>query len=139
VVLHETLGPAAGVEKPGTEHGGLRVYSEWALTNSSDPTTPQHRRYVIYAENGSLVQRVRNRASSFDSQPVTVELPPGRYKVVAPAYGYGMVAIPVVVREHQTTLVYLDGSTKPESTADAAAKLVRLPNGMAVGWSDQAR
>jgi hypothetical protein len=43
-----------------------------------------------------------------------------------------------MIKEHQTTLVYLDGLSHPDMPLTQTTNLVRLPNGQIVGWSANA-
>ena len=93
--------------------------------------------YDLLDRDGHRLQRVKNSVDRFSTAPATVELPPGSYRVVAPANGVGLVSVNVVIAAHQTTVVHLDGQPSfgtPRPVADDRA--VRLPDGRIVGWRD---
>jgi hypothetical protein len=76
-----------------------------------------------------------NHADRFDEGPIRLALPPGSYHVSARSAHFGRVNVPVIIKERQTTLVYLDGSSHPEAPSLQQTSTVRLPDGEIVGWS----
>jgi len=59
--------------------------------------------------------------------------------VEARATNLGPVQIPVIIREGQTTVVYLDGVNGPLASWQVSeTSWVRQPNGFIVGWRDNA-
>src|SRR6266571_5240035 len=83
---HRTDGPALG---------SLVVYSAPDGLDTGDPDHEKHTSYTILSETG------------------TVALPVGTYAVKARATTYGVIRVPVQIQRNQTTVLYLDGSTKP--------------------------
>jgi len=70
--------------------------------------------YKILSDDGKLAQKVRNDNGTSWEGPAEVQLPPGKYRVVARANGYGTVTVPVTVAAKQTTTVHLEGGTPIE-------------------------
>lgn len=135
VVLDQTVGPAPDRVRDQPRQGHLIVYSaRESLLIGGDPDHPQHTDYSIHSSSGQVIQHVRNRRSAFDEEPSVIHLPVGRYRVTAWASAYGLVSVPVIVKAQQTTVLYLDGSTRPEGFRAGESDLVRLPNGEIVGW-----
>jgi hypothetical protein len=62
---------------------------------------------------GSWCKRRNDNGTSWEG-PAEVQLPPGKYRVVARANGYGTVTVPVTVAAKQTTTVHLEGGTPIE-------------------------
>jgi hypothetical protein len=76
---------------------------------------------------------VRNGGPT-DEQPSRIALPEGKYIVWARSDSAGMVSIPVVIKPGLQTNLYLERSNwKPT----AKAKVVRLPNGVIIGYTSQ--
>jgi hypothetical protein len=48
---------------------------------------------------------------------------------------FGRVNVPVLIKERQTTFVYLDGLSHPEAASARQSNAVKLPDGEIVGWS----
>ena len=114
--------------------GTLVVYSAWNL--SGDPRyVLQRSSYVVATSDGKPAQEVQNHLDRFDEGPQPVSLSPGAYTVTAQSAHFGKVNVPVVIKENQTTFVYLDGYPHPETTSTLQTNLVMLPNGQVVGWS----
>lgn len=121
----------------GSPSGSLVVFS--ALDPSPHfnalPYRTFYSDYRVFSESGALLQRVHNDNGTSLDGPKTVTLPPGNYRVVANANGYGVVTVPVVIVDHETTTVHLEGgSSWPGTTPIAQANPVRLPDGQVVGW-----
>ena len=117
--------------------GSLRVFS--AFEQGADFNSPAYRRqytdYKILSTDGNLLQTVPNDRRTLGDNPRRVDLPVGRYRVVARANGYGAVTVPVVIRANQLTTVHLEGSPSwPNQTQLAASNPVRLPGGEIAGW-----
>jgi len=132
----DPVGPAPGGHESGS-NGMLVVYSTYNFQTNVDRffgrTHPACADYKIFRRSGRLVQSVRNDAGEMEG-PVMVKLPAGDYQVKAYATGYGVVALPVVIKAGQTTAVRLDESAWPERAAMIQAGAVRLPDGRVVGW-----
>jgi hypothetical protein len=121
-----------------SKHGTLVVYSAYevgANFNGRDPDRPVHSDYKIFSLDGSLLRAVHNDSDTILQDPVPVELPAGKYRVVANANGYGRATIPVVIAAHQTTVLHLEGVGSWSQEAEFnPTNAVRLPDGQIVGW-----
>ena len=100
--------PARVQTKSG--EGNLVVLSAWDRFDTLDADHKKHTAYQILSEHGELLRKVRNRAGAFGSDPVSVSLPVGEYKVKALAANAGEVTLRVIIKENRTTTVALDGS-----------------------------
>jgi hypothetical protein len=120
------------------EAGRLLVFS--AFDPNPDPLRNAYRRqytdYRILTGDGErLVRLVRNDNESMAGEPRRIELPAGKYRVVARANGYGTVTVPVVVCAGQETTVHLEGGVWwPKGWAIEHSNPVRLPRGEIAGW-----
>ena len=121
-----------------SKNGTLVVYSAYdagANFNARDPYRPIHSDYKIFSLDGSLLRAVHNDSGTILQDPAPVELPAGKYRVVANANGYGRVTIPVVIEAHQTTVLHLEGGGSwPNEAEFNQTNAVRLPDGQIVGW-----
>jgi hypothetical protein len=133
-VLSASVGPPPEVAPATPGEGRLVVYSAWDGLESADADHEKHSSYAILFEDGMLVERVRNRCGSFEKDPMTVSLPAGTYRVEARASNFGLVSIPVLIKENQSTVVRLDGGRPPKGVGTSATDFVKLPNGQVVGW-----
>lgn len=122
------VGPAPAV---GSSDGELVVYSADDAIDTGDADHPHHRRYVILAEDGSMLRTVWNQSGPFGQDPEDVTLPPGRYAIDTSATNFGPVRVPVVIEAGRTTFVHLDGNDEADPVPAEAA--VRLPNGSPIG------
>lgn len=136
LVLDQVGPPSLQPDSAGSK-GSLLVFSEISIDMPSS-IRPDHTRYTDYkilSEQGELLQTVHNEYDVLWEGPKEVKLPPGTYRVLASAYRYGLVTVPVVIVARQTTVVHLDGGDLgPERAALIHSNPVRLPNGQIVGW-----
>jgi hypothetical protein len=135
----DTVGPTPPeIAGANSSHGKLVVYSAYAANasfNSRDPYRPEYSDYKIYTADGKLLQRVRNDSGTILQDPVSVELPVGKYRIVARANGYGSITVPAVVGAGQITILHLEGGSPwPDKSAFNRTNAVRLPDGRIVGW-----
>ncbi|HSY18786.1 MAG TPA: hypothetical protein VK815_10650 [Candidatus Acidoferrales bacterium] len=116
--------------------GYLQVFSdtETHVIGDGPPYYP-HTGYNIYDQSGARIKYVPNHIGNMDESPTLVRVPAGNMKIVAESSAYGRVTVPVVIEGGRTTVVHLDREWQPSSNA-ASNKLVRLPDGEAVGWRD---
>ena len=130
----EPVGPAPRTDSsPGSE-GFLVVYSAWS--NFVDPgSTAHHSRFIITSDDGKTSREVINHVDRFDEGPIQLPLSAGAYQVRARSAHFGRVTVPVVIQQHQTTYVYLDGSSRPDTRLPQQTSAVKLPDGEIVGWS----
>jgi hypothetical protein len=130
----EVVGPDSAQSPVGKlSSGALVVYTAPDGFDTLDPNHEHFTPYVIYSSTGQLLQKVRNSTGSFGSDPLTVSLAPGTYKVEGRAVNVGRVSLPVLVEQGKTTVVHLDG----DLAGDSAEGLVKLPDGQAAGWKAQ--
>jgi hypothetical protein len=119
-------------------NGTLVVYSAYdvgANWNARDPRRPVYSDYKIFSWDGNLLRAVHNDSGTMLQDAMPVELPRGKYRVVASANGYGRVTIPVVIEASQTTVLHLEGGGSwSNEAAFNQANAVRLPDGQVVGW-----
>jgi hypothetical protein len=128
------VGPAPRAHANPDHEGCLIVYSAWS--NFVDPgSTGHHSRYTIASDDVKMSKEVINHVDRFDEGPIRLPLAAGSYHVRAPSAHFGRVNVPVIIKEHQTTFVYLDGSSHPEAPSAQQTSAVKLPDGEIVGWS----
>ncbi|HWH70085.1 MAG TPA: hypothetical protein VNT26_11920 [Candidatus Sulfotelmatobacter sp.] len=136
------VGPPAFGAAPGQPNGSLVVFSAYdSLAHfSSLPGRLFYTDYNIYSADGKLLQRVHNDNGSSMEGPRKVHLPPGQYRVMARANGYGQVSVPVVIGAHQVTTVHLEGDGRWRGNQPGTpTNPVRLPDGQIVGWRAEAQ
>lgn len=119
-------------------NGTLVVYSAYdvgANWNARDPRRPVYSDYKIFSRDGNLLRAVHNDSGTMLQNAVPVELPAGKYRVVASANGYGRVTIPVVIEVNQTTILHLEGGGSwPNEAEFNQTNAVCLPDGQIIGW-----
>ena len=134
----EPVGPPPTPPPAARTTGSLVVYSAleiYAHCTSVDPDRYEYTDYRILSEQGTLVRKVHNDSDTVIEGPVTVDLPPGTYRVVARAGRYGWVTVPVVIAANRVTTVHLeDGAPWLDKAARSRPDLVRLPDGQIVGY-----
>jgi len=133
------VGPASTQAAPVvSENGSLVVYSAYDVTPANQGDYEHRRHYTDYKilnQDGSLLKVVHNDSGSVVREAARVDLPPGSYKVVARANGYGKVTVPVVIEQNQLTTVHLEGGGSWQNEAARSSdQVVRLPDGTIVGW-----
>lgn len=130
LVLDEPIGPLTW--KPDTSRGSLVVYTD-TEASSLDPADYVPRSdYQLYTAENEFLRTVNNRSRSSLRDPVTVDLPVGRYTVIARLSHFGRVRVPVVIQGGRTTVVDLTREVLSRATA-ANGDWVRLPNGQVIG------
>jgi hypothetical protein len=136
----DMVGPA-GSRPPlaGSTHGALVVYSAYdtgAGYLNRDSSEPVHSDYEILTRDGKPLRRVHNNSGSILQDPMTVNLPPGKYEVMAAANGYlEQVTIPVEIDAGRVTILHLEGGGFwPNAAAFNKTNEACLPDGMVVGW-----
>jgi hypothetical protein len=139
----DTVGPSLPQPVSATSTDGiLVVYSAYEANadfNSRNPDLPEYSDYRILTTDGKPLQRVRNNSETILQDPVSVELPPGKYQVIARANGYGNVTVPVMIEARQSTVLHLEGGDfwSGESACNQT-NAVRLPDGQIIGWKASA-
>jgi len=131
------VGPIEGghVGVRGSVRGFLQVFSATTPVNDGGIVYNVCTPYSIYTMDGRHFKGVVNHVGYDDQKPMTVEVPPGEYRVYAMARGFGQVEIPIVVESMQLTMVYLGEFGKPPTAIVEipSAEAVRLPDGRVVG------
>ncbi|HXS68518.1 MAG TPA: hypothetical protein VN761_06715 [Candidatus Polarisedimenticolia bacterium] len=137
VVVEDPVGPDLAPPRitvnQHQKDGSLVVYSALEAANAVSSDYPTHAGYAIYGKNGKLIRHVENRSGPFDQSPETVLLPPGEYQVKARATNHGLVTVPVVIKENETTVLDLDSSHFRQHKPTGAGQWVRLPSGEVIG------
>lgn len=135
MVVNEPVGP--DLARPRVDlsqgQGQLVVYSALETASPVSSDFPTHTAYEIYDLNENLVRRVDNRSGPFYQTPATVRLPSGEYKVKARATNHGLVTVPVIVKENETTILDLDTTHFRQHKPTGAGQWVRLPTGEVIG------
>jgi hypothetical protein len=138
-VALDTVGPS--LFQPALSYsinGTLVVFSAYDSNPSfinRNSRSPVYSDYNILTKNGRPLERVHNNTGTLLQDPVAVELPSGKYQVIALANGYGRVTIPVVVEAGRTTMIHLEGGGFwPDESLFNETNAVRLPDGLVVGW-----
>lgn len=113
----------------------LVVYSDTeGLVDDPGDYSP-HSGYKLYSMEGQGLQSVENRSATDWREPKTLRLGVGRYLVTAFAPHVGLVSVPVVIGDEQTTIVDLNHEVLPGSSV--GEQWVRLPNGQVIGAKAQ--
>jgi hypothetical protein len=138
VVVNEAVGPDLAPPRinPSQGHGQLVVYSALEVADPAASDFPTHASYNIYDADGNFVQHVDNRTGTFYDQPKPVSLPDGKYQVKAPATNHGLVTVPVIIKEAETTTLDLDTSHFHQHKPTGAGQWVRLPSGEVIGMRE---
>ena len=135
----DTVGPVSTPPAAiSSTNGTLVVYSAYEVSadfNSRDPYHPEYSDYRIFTPDGKLLQRVHNNSGTILQDPMSVELPAGKYSVIARANGYGYVTVPVIIEAQQSTILHIEGGGSwPDESAFNQSNAVRLPDGQIIGW-----
>ncbi len=135
----DTVGPPLSQPTAANStNGTLVVYSAYEVNadfNRRDPYRPEYSDYRIFSTDGKLLRKIHNNSGTILQDPVPVELPAGKYRVIARANGYGYVTVPVIVEAQQSTILHLEGGGSwPDESVFNQTNAVRLPGGQVVGW-----
>jgi hypothetical protein len=135
----DTVGPLLPQPPAANSPDGiLIVYSAYEANadfNSRNPDLPEYSDYKILTADGKPLQRVRNNSGTILQDPVSVELPPGKYQVIACANGYRNLIVPVMIETQQSTVLHLEGGGFwSGESAFSQTNAVRLPDGQIIGW-----
>jgi hypothetical protein len=135
LVVIGPVGPEPVKVDTSAPAGYLKVYTATEDHNDGVLHYSPHTSYIVYAEDGkTVVKKVTNAISIHDEDPSLVQLPAGKYVVLAEAEYPGMVKIAVIIRPGQFTKVDLQSHWKQRAPFGNTADWVRLPNGQIVGW-----
>lgn len=127
----------------GSTNGLLVVYSAYEAVpdlsaevsgNPSDHWV--YSDYRIFSADGKPFKFVWNNGGAILLHPKQVELPAGRYVVVAKANDFGRVTVPIVIASNRITTLHLDDDDSFRAGASGSDRVntVHLPNGNIVGW-----
>jgi hypothetical protein len=129
------VGPETSRCVETTPTGYLKVYSATEDHNDGDTHFFPHTSYTVYSEDGkTVVKKVANAISIHDEDPSLVQLPAGKYIILAEAEHRGTVRIAAIIKPGQLTRVELEYGWKHRVPPGNVPDLVRLPNGQVVGW-----
>jgi hypothetical protein len=96
-----------------------------------------HTDYFLRAEDGRLLNYVRNATNPSDPKPALVWLPPGHYTVEAEAEETDgqtvSVVLPVLIEPGKATVAHLTGNWRPRAHF-TDQDVVRVPDGQIAGW-----
>lgn len=134
----DRVGPSPGRQEDSGLHdsqGALIVYSAFDV-GSNSMRRRRYSDYKILREDGTLLRKVVNDTySTIRGDPTKVELPEGRYRIVANSNSYGAVTVPVLIVAGRITTLHLEGGASwPDKKALTESNPVRLPEGEIVGW-----
>lgn len=136
LLVADAVGPLQPLLTESGPHGSMIVYTD-AVGAVADPGDfSPHSDYRLFSSSGALLQTVENRSTSDARRPRTVRLGVGSYLVTASAPRVGLVSIPIVIGENQTTVIDLVREVMPDLQA-AGDEWVRLPNGQVIGAKAQ--
>ena len=143
-VVLDTVGPPLSPPASlSSTDGTLAVYSAYEVNadfNARDPYRPEYSDYEILTTDGKLLRKVHNNSGTIFQDAVPVELPPGKYNVIARANGYGYLTIPVIIADRETTVLHLEGGGSwPDESVFNQTNAVRLPDGQIIGWRAAAK
>ena len=135
----DPVGPSPAHSTPTDSTGGvLVVYSAYeANADFSDPDSynQEHSGYKVFSPDEKFLRFVQNDTGTSLHDPERVELPAGKYRIIAEANGYGHVTVPIIILNKQTTVIHLEGGGSwPNESAFNQTNAVRLPDGQIVGW-----
>lgn len=135
----DPVGPAPETKGAALGEGYLKVFSarEGQLYGGDTPYSP-HSEYHVRTPAGQPVKHVQNHVGPMDESAMLVSLPTGRYEVLAEADGFGRVRVPILIKQGELTEVNLETIGRSKGNAGNDPRLVRLPNGWAVGWRAEA-
>ena len=87
--------------------GSLVVKTPTGLAYAGSTMYFPHLSYFIESENAWPVRCVANHSSRFDENPQEIQLPAGRYTLVAEADSLGKVRVPLAINSGTSTIVVL--------------------------------
>ena len=83
------------------------TFRDIGLASGDDGTRTYHTGYTLYDEHGRRLQYVRNYVGTYDYDPTTIELEPGRYLVMLDKPGISPPVFWVVLEPGKLTKVDL--------------------------------
>jgi hypothetical protein len=134
-VALNSVGPAPAT--PAGEYvatGWLRVYTATDAHEIGDNTYYYtHTGYHIYTEDGKLWKYIPNHTGDMDESVANVQIPEGKYKVLARSEPYNVVIVPVLIQAGKTSEVHLGAHWTPPLNAPTN-EIIYFPDGRPVGW-----
>lgn len=128
------VGPAPAGAEHASSRGYLQVFTDVERHEIGDSTYYfPHTSYDLLTDSGRHFKLVMNHLGDMDEKPTVVDIPPGKYKVVAQSANCGPVTVPVLVTDGHLTVLHLDGDWKPPVNTPTN-QLVYLPDGEPIGW-----
>ena len=137
LVLDPVGPPSSQPVAVGSNLGTLVVYSAYEVNadfNARDPYRPEYSDYKIFYSEGRLRQKVHNNSGTILQEPAKMELPAGRYQVMARANGYGIVTVPILIEAGKNTVIHVEGGFWSNASGFNQTNAVRLPDGQVIGW-----
>lgn len=136
------VGPNPMALRSASSQGSLEVFSR--LSRRSDdlnqgstyPVWYQHTDYYVCNLEGKVLKHVFNATGHYEQDPKIVNLPAGKYLVMARSTGDCWVKVPVTIDRGEITWVHLADNWTPPSYAEKA-QIVKLPDGKPVGWGSE--
>lgn len=106
---HSTV--ADGKVHPAKEPAGsLKVYTPQVWRSVNERICYVHSDYRVLTGNGRFYKDVANAGPLGFSEPDTVSIPAGAYRIVAQEPGHSRIVIPVSIKAGETTILQLDGN-----------------------------
>lgn len=136
LLVLDAVGPAPAANHLLGKNGVLIVYSAFDQLAHFNGSIYRryHTNYRILSEDGEFLQEVWNDIGGVTEGPKPVELPAGRYRIVARANGYGWITVPVLIVAHRATILHLEGGNAWPGGRPLTSNSVRLPDGRVAGW-----
>jgi hypothetical protein len=132
LMLSEPVGPMEPRSIAVDSVGTLVVYSDREASPQDPADTAPHSRYMLFSEDGKLLRWVENVSAPDARQPAQIQLPEGKYSIVAMAANVGWVKVDIVVKKSHGTIVDLNKEMIPSAPL-VSRNWVRLPNGNPIG------
>ncbi len=124
------VGPGSLAADESTPKGFLKVYTATENHKDGDMHYFPNTGYTVCSEDGrAVVKKVANAISIHDEDPSLVQLPAGKYVVLAEAEESSKVRIMVIIKPGQFTKIDLQHDWKQSAPSGKAADWARLPNG----------
>jgi hypothetical protein len=116
------VGPSSRGSGGGSGPGYLVVYSaSHEMPDHDGVMIYPHSAYKVYDARKACVKRVSNQSGAHCEIPERVDLPPGRYTVVADSEDKGTVVVPVIIESQLKTVVNLEGPAHTISGSSTAS------------------
>lgn len=128
----DPVGPA--LSSTHVPSGWLRVFTATKTVPSGDSTYYYpHTGYRIYTESGKLLEYVPNHIDATGESPTLLQIPAGRYNVLARSEPYNRVIVPIAIQAGKTTEIHLGAHWQAPANVPTN-QFVYFPDGRPVGW-----